>query len=283
MECLNKLLLLSVCLCAESAFCDYTNPPNWDGCASFTHQSWDFGKDERSESSLPSLPDGDPNYINSFGDPVLIDVSFTNFLSGWEWEYSSLDTDRRGLYGGMCDTTLTFQIPNTTDLYTENWKKKIWIQAIIFARNDNPQLSYSMEVANDQSFADKTGISQTSLELVALDEPHGSTGQWYRLTAVYELGANPITEYIRIAAYNLPISWNHPSGGASMFDEVDIDTCYVNIADINEDSSVDAVDFAIFASDWLKLEANLKTDLYADGSIDALDLEIFVENWLITP
>jgi hypothetical protein len=53
-----------------------------------------------------------------------------------------------------------------------------------------------------------------------------------------------------------------------------------NIADLNNDNSVNAFDFAIFAKQWLIETAPLKEDLDRNGVVDVADFAILADNWL---
>jgi hypothetical protein len=53
-----------------------------------------------------------------------------------------------------------------------------------------------------------------------------------------------------------------------------------NIADLNNDNSVNAFDFAIFAKQWLIETAPLKEDLDRNGIVDVADFAILADNWL---
>jgi hypothetical protein len=62
--------------------------------------------------------------------------------------------------------------------------------------------------------------------------------------------------------------------------EVELD---LNAADINEDGDVDFKDFAILASQWLKVPGIPSADIApADGDnfVNLLDLNEFADNWL---
>ncbi|MCD6393515.1 MAG: hypothetical protein J7M40_08405 [Planctomycetes bacterium] len=52
------------------------------------------------------------------------------------------------------------------------------------------------------------------------------------------------------------------------------------LADINNDGIADGCDFAQMASDWLRSEMELSTDLNRDGHIGNRDLELLIVNWL---
>jgi hypothetical protein len=51
-------------------------------------------------------------------------------------------------------------------------------------------------------------------------------------------------------------------------------------ANINGFGSVDLMDFALFANDWLESGSSLAGDIDSDGSTDAGDLEIMLQFWL---
>ncbi|MFZ0034839.1 MAG: hypothetical protein WAK60_07620 [Sedimentisphaerales bacterium] len=53
-----------------------------------------------------------------------------------------------------------------------------------------------------------------------------------------------------------------------------------NIADIDNDDSVNFRDFAPFADSWQSQQVLLPEDLDRDGAVDYNDLAIFAENWL---
>lgn len=252
---MKKLSVLSVVLVSIiTALClaDYTNPPNWENNVDFTHQSWDFVSDQ--SSALPAAPDGSPTQINDFNTPGLVDIAYTGPVSwtcSWMDEYpdESVPTYRTGFYGGMGNSFLTFHVPNSSrDMF---WKKQVWVQMTFHARKDGPQ-PYDIDIAHDAGFTDVNNIQLESLVLDEPNEPEGDIGKWYKLTAVYEIPAGTDQEYIRLSAYQYPPDANHTMGGATVIDQIDIDTRYVNIADFDESGQVDLNDFAIFASQWLK-------------------------------
>ena len=53
-----------------------------------------------------------------------------------------------------------------------------------------------------------------------------------------------------------------------------------NIADLNNDNTVDIRDFAIFANSWLIEQELIAENLDRTGEVDLRDLAVFVENWL---
>ena len=53
-----------------------------------------------------------------------------------------------------------------------------------------------------------------------------------------------------------------------------------NIADLNNDGTVNLPDFAIVADTWDIHGALLPEDLNRDGCVNTVDLGIFVDNWL---
>ncbi len=253
---LTSVILLML---VSSSNADYVNPPQWQGSYDFTHQSWDFNTDQA--GTLPAIPDGDPNWLNTFAtqgndynSPGLINIAYTGQFS---WTCSWLDTYpdpsvptyRTGFYGGMGNTFLTFYVPNASN--EKHWKKQIWIQMTFHARKDGVK-PYDIEVARDANFTDFTGIITKSIALDEPAEPEGVVGKWYRLTAVYEIPAGMQQEYIRLSAYQYPPDANHTMGGATVIDQVDIDSRYVNAADFDENGIVDMNDFSFFAQQWLK-------------------------------
>jgi len=250
---MKNLTIISTVFILMFSFCamaDYNSPPGWEDSHDFTHQSWDFISDKA--SALPAVPDGEPNWINSFGTPGLTTISYSgpySWTCSWMGSYSG--QTRTGFYGGMGDTFLTFYVPNT--LENSHWKKQIWIQ-MTFSARDNGTQPYDIELAHNAAFTD---VNDIELKTLMVDEPNGPDdpntvmSRWYRLTAVYEIPTGMPAEYIRLSAYQYPPDANHSMGGATMIDQVDIDTRYVNIADFDESGRVDMVDFAIFAEYWL--------------------------------
>ena len=276
MKRLSVLVVLVQAILASPLSADYSNPLVWADNVDFTHQSWDFNGTVDMELEGPPLPliaDGEPNWINDFGDPLLI--SFENYhewMKGWYVIPPEITTTRRCMYGGMDDTFLTFFVPN--NYRDENWFKQLWIQMTYFARKDGA-VNYAIEIARDPAFTDVDGFTLVSEFLEELNEPEGGTGKWYRITAIYDSNDQPDFEYIRLSALHDP----NPFMAASMIDQVDIDTRCLNIADLDEDGVVNLIDFAIFALDW-KESGELLADLEPDGIVDNRDLNIFCFNWL---
>jgi hypothetical protein len=279
------LLLFTVSLKA-----DYVNPPLWQNSADYTHQSWDFGNDEYVEPVLPALPDGEPNWVNDFGEPNLIAVDYNvppEFqhlipygLVAWRYDYSDysdLITERRGYYGGMGDVIETFRIPNNFPL--QYYKTIVWIQMAYFARKDGVK-NYNIEVARDAGFSDTGNMCVMSLNIEEPNEPEGIIGKWYRVTAVYEINQPAAEEYIRLTAYRYPPDANHYMGGAGIIDQVDIDCRSVSIADFDRNNVVDMIDFAFFANQWRQSGPGLAADFDKSLSVDFNDLEIFAGKWL---
>lgn len=262
---MKKLLLIFIFVsCAGYLEADYFDPPQWQTSRDYTHQSWDFGNDEMIEPTLPLLPDGEPNYISpADANSKLIAVDYNvipefqylipHGLVSWRYQYESVVSNRRGLYGGMGNTNLTFKITNTESKRFYH-KKKLWLQSIFYARKDG-QIPYALKVSRTPDFTDTNNISLINAELVNLTDannPEGNLSRWYMLTAVYEMTDIPAAEYVRITAYQYPaIPYEHP-GGASMFDRVDTDTRYYNKADFDDSGIVDFSDFSYFAEQWLK-------------------------------
>ena len=121
---MNKLFLTSMTVLMILGFeiqADYDSPPQWEGQTAYTHQSWDFGDDgeygtpSMITSGLPlgGVPEGEPNMINSYGDPML--DSFYNshiYMKGWMYVPESIQTGRVAMYGGMGDTSVGFNVPS---------------------------------------------------------------------------------------------------------------------------------------------------------------------------
>ncbi len=276
MKRLSVLVFVIQAILVSPLFADYSNPPLWENNVDFTHQSWAFNGTVDMELDGPPLPliaDGQPNWVNDFGDPVLI--SFENsheWMKGWYVKPPQLTTDRRCMYGGMGNSYLTFFVPN--NYRDENWHEQLWIQMTYFARKDGA-VNYAIEIARDANFIEVNGFNMVSEFLEALNEPEGITGKWYRITAIYDSNDQPDFEYIRLTALYDP----NPFMAASMIDQVDIDTRCLNVADLNEDGVVNFIDYAIFALDWKDSE-KLTAGLDLDGIVDNKDLKIFCFNWL---
>jgi len=264
---------------------DYVDSPDWEGRYDFTHQSWDFGKDEGFEPVLPALPDGEPDWLNPFYDwqvhdydgPRLTSVWFSTFMAYWVHSYPDFSTYRTGLYGGMADTSLTFYVPNR--LSRRYWKKYLWVQMAYFARQDGAK-NYDISLSRDEAFTDVNGIVTISELVEEVNEPPGDIGRWYRLTGVYKFIDQPQQEYVQLSALQLPASAEHPVGGAAMVDSVDIDTICVNPGDIDADGVVGFSDFAFFADDWQRTGDYLQGDIDSNSVVDSHDLYVFMLNWL---
>lgn len=271
------------CLGGLAANGDYLDPPNWSDSTGFTHQSWDFNYPSALEPQgpqLPVYPDGDPNWINPFGAPCLVDVQFNDYpagipgIVGWRWDYSSdqFQTYRRGYWGGMGNVTLTFKIPDRQR--PPLCQKQIWVQMTYLARKDGGK-TYDIAVASDPNFTDANEPKLAYLHLDEIDEPEGNVSKWYRLTAAYVLADQPQAEYVRLTAFHLPIALSPPVGGAAMIDQVDIDTRTVS------PDFVDVVDFRDYAALARQYKGDsARFDLCPDGQIDLKDLSIFLESWL---
>jgi hypothetical protein len=273
--------LFSILVCFTAAG-DYVNPPDWRASPFFTHQSWDFNYPSSVEPNGPPLPvppDGDPNCLNPFAEPCLIDVRFDDYpagipgIVGYMWDASGqFETNRRGYWGGMGNVTLTFKIPDTAR--PPFAKKQIWIQMTYLARKDGGT-TYSMAVASDPNITDANQTRLAFLHVDTVAEPEGDVSKWYRLTAACVLPGQPQAEYVRLTAFHLPISAKPPMGGASMIDEVDIDTRTVT-PDFT--GVVNLADFAALAKEYKTNSSRF--DLCPDGQIDLKDLSIFLESWL---
>ena len=263
------------CLCRWQAAADYLNPPDWSDSNDFTHQTWDFLTDQ--SNNLPALPDGEPNWSNPFGQPGLTGVHYSTVMQYWLWNpqvYLQTPTDRRGFYGGMGDTTLTFHIPN---LERQGfWQKQVWLQVVYWARKDGGQ-TYELTIARDSSFADANDITPAYLDPNEPNEDEGSVGKFYRLTAAYRFEDQPAQEYVRFTAFQYPPDANRPIGGASMVDQISIDTRCINL-DLVEDEIINLFDYAAFAAEYLG--ESPAVDLHPDGSIDKKDLAVLLEYWL---
>ena len=252
---------------------DYLNPPDWNDSNDFTHQSWDFLTDE--SGSLPAAPDGEPNWINNFGTPALVDINYSTIFMYWQWDYAEIQTDRRGFYGGMGDTTLTFNIPNVER--GDFWQKQIWLQIVYWARKDGGQ-TYDLAIARDANFIDTNDIILAWLDPNDPNEDEGVIGKFYRLTAAYRFENQPAEEYLEFTAYQYPLDPpDHPMGGATMIDQVSIDTRCINI-DLAEDGVIDFKDYAEFAAEYYQSTAAV--DLHPDNFIDEKDLSVLLEFWL---
>ncbi len=272
------------CLCGWRAGADYLNPPDWGDSNDFTHQSWDFLTDQT--ENLPNVPpDGDPNWINDFGQPFLISVDFNDYIPsipgavGYKSDLTDmgLETDRQGYYGGMGNVMLTFRIPNLQR--PPLWQKQIWIQMAYLARNDGGK-TYDIDIATDPNFTDANVPELAYLLLEEPNEPNNPPGrisQWYRLTVTYVMPDQPAEEYIRLATWHYPIELSPPMGGAAVIDEVDIDTRSIT-PDLFADGIVNFRDFAVVAGDYGRTAP--QSDLYPDNSIDFSDIEILLGHWL---
>jgi hypothetical protein len=274
--CAGILLLLCCGVCAGY----YIEPPDWNDSNDFTHQNWDFGDDgeygyelvsDMGLLPLGSLPDGEPNWVNQFGEPCLISFDNTNlWMKGWYYYPPALTTDRVALYGGNGDTTLEFYIPNVQR--DKFWQKQFWVQMTFFARMDGVE-NYEITVARDANYKDVNNISLTFQKFEELNEPEGNTGKWYRVTNIYRFDDRPGAEYVKLRSLYNP----EAVMGASMIDQVDIDSRYLN-ADLFEDGFIDLFDYAELAAKYG--EQDYSTDLYPDGVIDINDLSVLLGYWL---
>jgi len=270
--------------CAVFVYADYNEPPGWNDCNDFTHQSWDFNYPAELEpvgTELPALPDGEPNWINPFGEPCLISVDFNDFLPipgivGWMYNYDDQGfyTERRGYYGGMGNTTVTFRIPNRQR--QPLWRKQIWVQMTYLARNDGGK-TYDIAVATEPNFSDANVPELALLQLEEPNELQGDISKWYRLTAAYVLPDQPAQEYVRLTAWRYPVDSNHAMGGPVMIDQVDIDTRCIN-PDFVQDDIINLADFASLAAGYKSNDPN--TDLFPDGQINLDDLDVLLYDWL---
>jgi len=275
------------------AVADYVEPPVWAGSLDYTHQSWDFDYDPSYETTgpdLPIAPDGEPNWFNFSGQPQLIAVDFNvppefqhliEFgLVGWMWNYSDqgFTTARRGYYGGMGHTTLTFKVPCKER--TKPFTHQLWIQ-MTYLGNNNGQQNYNIKLSRDDDFNDLLACEPALLELSELNDannPPGPAGisQWYRITATYNLPADINSIYVRLTAYRYsPELPQHVMGGPSMIDEVDIDSRSIS------PSFVDKIDFKDYAAIASKVGQNIPAmDMNPDGTINLDDVSILLESWL---
>jgi L-rhamnose mutarotase len=221
---------------------------------------------------LPLIADGEPNWVNAFSTPLLIEADNTHeWMKRWYVHPPVLETDRTCMYGGMDDTYVVFYVPNQQ---RQNfWQKQIWIQMAYFARKDGVR-NYDVFIARDPNFLYVNDIYLTYEQLEELDnEPQGNTGKWYRLTAVYRMDDQPAEEYIELWAYNDPA----PAMAASMIDQVDIDTRSVNL-DMFKDGCIDLCDYAVLAANYHT--QNPDVDLHPDGYVDEKDLSVLLQRWL---
>jgi len=274
---MKKFTVLLLLLSSGHILADYNEPPGWNDCNSFTHQSWDFLNDNWTNGIVQPLPDGDPCWINPFGQPQFTEISFTDeAFGGYYWEYSTPDfsTSRRGFYGGMTDVSLTFSIPNS-DIADSNWTSQVWLQETVFARKDGGQ-THLLEIARDDQFTDTNNINLSWLFVEDINEPEGNTAKWVRATAIYDFNDRPPMQFVRVTAYKNPAPFH-----AAMIDQVDIDTRLRNIADIEGvgDGKVNMIDFSELAAGWNSNDPN--TDLDNNGIVDNNDLKRFSQNWLI--
>ncbi len=272
---LPLLFSISVfCLCGTIK-ADYFNPPNWNDCNDFTHQSWDFLTDQ--SANLPASPDGEPNFINFFGTPSLIYIEYTTLWQFWLWypDYLRITTTRRGFYGGMGDTTVYFEIPNRQR--GDFWQKQIWIQAVYWARNDTLD-NYELTVARNSNLTDTNGVEIAYDQIEDLNEGDGAIGKFYRVTAAARLDNQPAVEYVSFKAFQYPPDDVHPYGGASMIDKVHIDTRCINL-DLIEDGIINLRDFAAFANRWQS--NSVETDFQPDGIINEEDMRVLFDYWLM--
>jgi hypothetical protein len=267
-----KRFIFLILMC--TALADYNEPPGWDDFNDFTHQSWDFYGTVDMQFDGPDLPliaDGQPSYINTFGEPVLIEADNSHpIMKKWYVQPAHLETDRRCMYGGNGDTWLVFKVPNISK--NKYWQKHLWIQMTYFARMDGPK-NYDILVARDENFTDVNDIELVWESVEDLNEPQGDYGKWFRLTAVYRFDDQPLEEFIKLIAYEDPV----PEFAASMIDQVDIDTRCINI-DIVEDNKINFKDYAVLANNFN--EPNMTCDLSPDGIINEYDLSILFDVWL---
>jgi hypothetical protein len=268
------LILIVVSFIAKA---DYLNPPDWAASMDFTHQSWDFLVDE--SNSLPAAPDGEPNLVNTFGVPGLIDIEYTTDWQFWMWnpypQYLQVPPDNNGFYGGMGDTTLTFAVPNNErQLF---YQKQLWIQAEYWARNDTPE-NYDFVIARDPNLTDVNDIELVWEVLEELDKPSGKTGRFYRLTAAARFEDQPNSEYVAFSVYRYPPDMSNLYGGASMIDQVHIDTRCIS-PDLIEDGIVNLRDFSVLANNYN--DQNSENDFYPDGFIEFHDLDVLFKYWLV--
>jgi hypothetical protein len=260
--------------------------PGWDGEEGFTHQSWDFGDDGdygtgevTDPEQLPlgdGLPDGEPNYVNSWGSGAVYEFYNSHaFMKGWQYVPNGILTDRRAMYGGMGDTALSFSVP-WGSAGTE-WDKEVWVQFVVFARKDG-ELAHRVELGSDEGFSQQAGFDMRWQFIEVLEEEEGNTARWYRVSTLFEVDRAVDDFYVRVRGYCEPDPEGSEIPGATMIDEVNIESRFVHRADYDGSGVVDLIDFGEFACYWGGDDE--AGDIDGDGVVDIDDLRVFCGRFL---
>ena len=235
---------LALLLTGTVASADYSNPPDWSDNLYYTHQSWEFnavnvaelhcppegGDPDPIAPTLPLAPDAlgaGAGWVNPYGTPLLIGAFPSDPpYGGWSHYSMGGPWTRCGMYGGMGDTALVFEIPNSEQ---PGLQKEMWIQWTYFASDPLEGTGWAVEVGRgyeeypdapdplDRMIITGTeGITMTGFELEADVGGGGGTGLWYRATAWFRFEDQPALEYVKVYALT--------EGASTMIDQVDINT-----------------------------------------------------------
>jgi hypothetical protein len=228
----------------------YIIEEDWSENPYYTQQSWEFnsldidpdtpgwqfpecteeGKEIAISPGLPGrgdppdpplAPDGDfgAGVHNPYGTPYLIYVGVDPADSAVDWTWYSMagPWERCGLYGGMGDTTLVFQIPNTD---VEGNHLQLRVQFIQFSGTYPPDPPDAWEVhagrgidSVTHEILDTEGINLVSEEWNT--ETDIGNHPWFHVTQIWEFDDQPTMLYISITDHKT---------SASLIDQVDIDT-----------------------------------------------------------
>ncbi len=196
----------------------YQSPPDFSGDPSYTHQSWDFFDDDGKKPTIPFEPDAYDHaepWINPYGTPLIIETKLINsampMVKAWQWDKIGrmMSSDiYYGMYGGMGTGSVTFAIPNTSG------KKEAWVQYIVYiGYKHGPEYMLSRFFADPDLTIPNGTMKDRSW--TKLDGPGKEFGEWWRITEVWEIEAGSDIDYLYLET---------PSGLATMFDAVDVDT-----------------------------------------------------------
>ena len=247
-------------LLAQTARAEYwgmIDAPDWSAAEGYTHQSWGFDtQPDWQETDLDSDGDSDaylittPGYPadaaadNSFGTAYFIRTDFGDSFA-WDWlDEGPMELDYiglQGMVGGMGSGSLDFVVPVfVPDGYTQS----VWVQYVAFIPTGSDGAAVGAQIAADGDFAlPLGGVQSKSWQQIHDLDGQGGSGDWWRITELWEIDTPADTIYMRISTSD--------QGTANMVDSVDILTRVMDKApptvvstspaDLEVDVALDAV------------------------------------------
>lgn len=225
----NLLLTASVLavLTSQPAMAEFWGggAPDWSDNSYYTNQRWTFSTqvtwDEVTGLVDPPV-EPDEGYVNHYdtdNKPGLFRAEGTSTMPGaWTWSGDEIMEDVwygiQGVLGGMGEGNFDFSVPiaDVTGITT------VWVQYVAYIRDSAEGSALAAEIAYNDTFIDSmtSDPAKKSWEQIEELNDSGVTGNWWRITEMWEINNAGERLYLRVNA--------DVEGRANLVDSVQIMT-----------------------------------------------------------